>query len=145
MKKRHSLRVAVYLILKSKKGYFLQRRYNTGWMDGCFSLIAGHLEAGETIVDTVIREAYEEAGIKLCREDLVPAHTLQRRSVDYEYIDFFFVATNWENEPQITEPDKCDLVGWFPQESLPSNLVEYVAHVLEQIELGVPFSIYGWD
>ena len=42
----------------------LQLRRNTGYMDGCWACaVAGHVEVGEPVTRTVVREAAEEAGI----------------------------------------------------------------------------------
>lgn len=38
------------------------RSQNTGFMDGKYSLVAGHVHTGESVVSAVIREAEEEAG-----------------------------------------------------------------------------------
>jgi len=40
----------------------LHQRKNTGFFDGHFSLVAGHMEDGETIITAAIREAQEEIG-----------------------------------------------------------------------------------
>jgi 8-oxo-dGTP diphosphatase len=46
---RHTIIPAVYLILKNSKGQVcLTRRFNTGYMDGHYSLPAGHLDGGES-------------------------------------------------------------------------------------------------
>ena len=96
---RFTLRAAVYLILIKNGKTLLSRRSNTGWMDGKYSLIAGHLDGNETVFDTMIRESFEEAGVKVVKEDLIPVKVLHRKSNDQEYMDFFFLADKWEGEP----------------------------------------------
>lgn len=146
MNDRFTIRCAVYLILRQDGKLLLSRRANTGWMDGYYSFIAGHLEKDENIFETMIREAEEETGIVINDFDLIPVHTLHRRSEDeVEYIDFFFTANFWTGNPEIKEPDKCDILNWFSEDNLPINLLPYLHHVLYMTSLGVPFSIYGWD
>src|SRR3989344_9476080 len=107
-KKRFMLRAAVYLMPLKDNQILLSRRYKTGWMDGKYSLIAGHLDGNESVSKSMIREAYEEAGIKIDPEDLKPATVLHRYSTDQEYMDFFFIAEKWTGEPTIKESNKCD-------------------------------------
>jgi len=142
---RFTLRAAVYLILFKDGKTLLSRRYKTGWMDGKYSLIAGHLDGNETVFDTMIREAFEEAGIKVAKKDLKPIKVLHRNSGDQEYMDFFFLAEKWEGEPSIKEPDKCDDMSWFPINKLPKNTLPYIKNVIENYKDGVAFIESGWD
>ena len=38
----------------------LQRRFDTGWEDGKYTFVSGHVEKGEKICDAGSREASEE-------------------------------------------------------------------------------------
>jgi hypothetical protein len=58
---RHRSIVDVHLVLRDPDGrILLARRSATGYGDGQLHLPSGHLEAGESIVDAVVREALEE-------------------------------------------------------------------------------------
>src|SRR4051794_7791470 len=104
---RFTIRAAVYLFPRKADQILLSRRSGTGWMDGMYSLISGHLDGGESIVEAMIREAREEATIILVQDALTPATVLHRKTSELEYIDFFFWTEEWEGEPTIGEPDKC--------------------------------------
>lgn len=134
---RLKLRVAVYIILIKEDSIFLSRRFNTGWQDGNYGLPSGHLEPDETIVDALLRETKEEIGINLKKEDVSLVHTMHRKSI---YIDFYFVAKNWIDEPKNMEPNKCDDLGWFPINNLPENIVPSVKFAIENFKKGVSFS-----
>jgi 8-oxo-dGTP diphosphatase len=142
--KRFTLRSAVYLFVIKNGRVLLSRRFNTGWMDGKYSLIAGHIDGGETVYDAMTREAYEEAGLKINKHDLEPATVLHRKSTDREYIDFFFVVRKWEGRPVIGEPDKCDRLKWFSLNKLPDNLLPYIKEALDNYKNKTPFSLSGW-
>lgn len=143
---RFTLRAAVYLVLIKEGETLLARRFNTGWMDGKYSLIAGHLDGGEKISDAMIREAYEEAGIRVEKKNLRPLKVLHRfSSGDQEYIDFFYFAEKWEGEPVIKEPGKCDEMEWFPINNLPENTLPHVKDVIENYKDGVAFIESGWE
>ncbi|MFH1669466.1 MAG: NUDIX domain-containing protein [Candidatus Woesearchaeota archaeon] len=64
-KKRHQNVPASYLTLFKDDKVLLLRRFNTGYEDGNYSMVAGHVDPGETFTQCIIREAKEEAGIEL--------------------------------------------------------------------------------
>jgi 8-oxo-dGTP diphosphatase len=143
---RFTLRAAVYLILIKDGKTLLARRFNTGWMDGNYSLLAGHIDGNESVFDAIIREAFEEGGVKVLKKDLKPVKVLHRQSPDKkEYMDFFFLAESWDGEPAIKELDKCDDMSWFSLDSLPNNTLPYVKNVLENYKDGISFIESGWE
>lgn len=125
---RFTLRSAVYLFLIQEDRILLARRYNTGWQDEKYSVIAGHLDGGETVFQAMIREAQEEADLLLDPLHLKVVHVMHRIPIgnDLEYIDFFLTASKWNGVPQILEPDKCDDLRWFLLDNLPDNLIPSV-------------------
>lgn len=143
--KRFLIRSAVYLIPMKDNQILLARRFNTGWMDGMYSLISGHIDGNEPVTTAMIREAFEEARIKLTKEDLKPATVLHRKSTDQEYIDFFFVTKHWEGKITIGEPDKCDDLSWYPIDNLSENTLPYIKDVLNNYKNTVAFSESGWE
>ena len=58
---RFKLVVAVHLILIENGKILLLRRYNTGYEDGNYSLVAGHIDGNESVIQAMQREALEEA------------------------------------------------------------------------------------
>ena len=142
---RFKLYCATYLILIKENKILLLRRFNTGWEDGKYTLISGHLERGETVKQAMIREVEEETGVKINGEDLKVVHTMHRKSDDREYIDFFLTADKWNGEPKIAEPDKCDEMKWFYLNNLPQNLLPHIRKAIESFQHNISFSEVGWD
>src|SRR5919112_1062890 len=87
--------VAVHLVLQRGEEVLLLRRSNTGYEDGNYSVIAGHLDGNETATQAIVREALEEAGIVVASADLRFVHVMHRKEAAEadERIDLFFVAT----------------------------------------------------
>ncbi|MBN1265073.1 MAG: NUDIX domain-containing protein [Anaerolineales bacterium] len=140
---RHTILSAVHLFLQKEGTILFARRYNTGYEDGKFSVVAGHLDGGETVKQAMIREAREEAGITIKPEDLTVVGVMHRLSED-ERIDWFLHTTRWEGEVANLEPYKCDLLQWFPIENPPSNVIPYVRRALNNFRQNIWFDSFGF-
>ena len=125
--------VAVHLLLLLGDQVLLLRRANTGYEDGNYSVVAGHLDGNETASQAMVREAAEEAGIKVEPADLRFVHVMHRKEAAEadERIDLFFATTRWHGEPEIREPEKCSELRWVLLRELPVNVVPYVRAALE--------------
>ena len=144
-KQRHMIIPASYLIFLKDNTLLLHRRCNTGYQDGKLSLIAGHVDEGESPLDAAIREAYEEVGISIAPEDLHLAHTMYRvLSGLPDRIDFYFIVKAWKGEPRIAEEHKCSELGWFDFDHVPQDLIVCERASLEAIRQGTSFSVYHW-
>lgn len=143
MKERFKLVPTSHLILMKDGKVLLARRLNTGWMDGNYSVPAGHLDGNETFLQAMVREAKEEAGIDLDEKDLQVVHVMHRKT-DHERIDFFIQAKKWNGMPRIMEPDKCDDMSWFDLDKLPDNTIPYIRQAIEMIRNKVFYSEHGW-
>lgn len=65
MKERFKYIGSSYLILIKEGSILLLKRANTGFMDGYYSLPAGHLDGDETAREGGSREIKEEIGIDI--------------------------------------------------------------------------------
>lgn len=122
--------VAVHLFIIKENKILLSRRYNTGFQDGNYSVVAGHMERNETIKQAMIREAMEEANIILDSEKLEIIQAMHRRTETEERIDYFIFSDEWQGKLKNNEPLKCDDLRWFDLNQLPENMVEYVRYAL---------------
>jgi len=144
-KERHTLRAAVYLLLKKGNQILLLLRRNTGYKDGNYSLPSGHLEGGESAITAMIREAKEEVSVVVRKEDLEFAHVICRKSGPHEYIDLFFVAKNWQGTPENSEPEKHGEIKWVSVDNLPENMVPEIKHAIEKSQKKEMYSEFDWD
>ena len=141
---RFKLVVAVHLILVENGKILLLKRYNTGYEDGNYSVVAGHIDGKESVITSMQREAKEEAGIKIKEEDLEIVHVMHRNSEDRESIDYFLTCKKYEGNIQIMEKDKCDELKFYKLDELPENMIPYVRKGIEYYIENKQFSIYGW-
>lgn len=147
MRNRHGNVPASYLVLIKDNRVLLLERANTGYEDGNYSMIAGHVESGETFTQCIVREAREEAGIELQPQDLQVVHVMHRNSgtaENNERVDVFFTARRWGGQIINREPEKCGEMSWFPLDELPPNVIPYIRQALDSIANGVFYSEYGW-
>jgi 8-oxo-dGTP diphosphatase len=136
---------AAHLLLCAGDSLLMIRRFDTGFEDGNYSVVAGHIEAGESALEAMSREAREEAGIDLGHDDLEFVHVMHRRSGDGSVrMDLFFRCVTWSGEVANREPHKCDEMTWFDRASLPHNTVPSVSAALSSIDDGRTFSEFGW-
>lgn len=142
--RRFHLLSAVHLFLVRDGKVLLLRRFNTGYEDGNYSVVAGHLNGGEEVKAAAIREAREEVGVHIAPEDLEVVGVMHRKSDD-ERIDWFLAASRWSGDIVNAEPHKCDELSWFDLCCLPDNVIPYVRRALENYSRGVWFDSFGWE
>lgn len=135
-----SLIPASYLALRRDGEVLLELRQNTGYRDGHWAHVAGHVEPGESAIEAAVREAYEEVGVRVSAADLAPlttVHRTQRGGGPIEQrCDFFFATSRWEGEPAIREPRKCAGLRWWPLDALPDPMAPHECAVLGALAAG---------
>jgi ADP-ribose pyrophosphatase YjhB (NUDIX family) len=141
---RFRITPSIYIFFIKDGCLLLGRRCNTGWSDGCYGVPAGHLQGNERARDGACREAMEEVGLRVAREELAFACVGHRIGTD-ERIDLFFSAKNWDGEPTIREPHLCDDLKWFPVDSLPDTMIAHERSAFELYQKGIPYSEFGWE
>ena len=137
--------VAVHVFLLRDDAVLLVRRCNTGFEDGKLSVVAGHVEPGESVTQAALREASEEVGVTLSPDRLSVVGVMHRKSDD-ERVDFFlaYCLDGSDAEPENREPEKCSELTWAIVTRLPDDMIPYVRAGLENFRRGVWFHEFGW-
>jgi 8-oxo-dGTP pyrophosphatase MutT (NUDIX family) len=139
---RTLLIAAAYVVLRRDHEVLLQLRRGTGYRDGHWATLAGHVDPGESVQAAAVREAEEEAGVRIAVDDLVPLTALHRYAPGgpavEQRIDLFFTAHRWTGEPTRREPDKAESMAWFDLDALPDPVVPHERDVLEALATGRP-------
>ncbi len=136
---------SVYVILRHEGKIAFVMRQNTGFMDGFYSLPAGHVEDMETYKQAAVRETKEEAGVDIDEADLRYVHTVQRHGGDHVRIDVYFEAEKWKGEPYNAEPERHSKLEWLDAGNLPNDEIQdYQARALQNIAKGEYYSQFGW-
>ena len=94
------------------KELLLQNRVKTDWRGYCFP--GGHVEPGESIVDSVIREMREETGLTIKNPQLCG---IKQFPIDGgRYLVFFFKTDAFTGELTSSDEGKME---WIHRENLP--------------------------
>jgi len=144
-KERFKIVPASYLVLIKNNKILLLRRCNTGYEDGKYSFIAGHLDGNETFKQAMTREAEEEAGIIINPDHLEIIHVMHRKVPNEERIDMFLTIDKWQGEPKNIETNKCDDLSWFNLNNLPENIIPYIKQAINNIQNKIIYSEFGFN
>jgi len=140
---RTTFPVTVHLFFFRGSQILLIRRFNTGYADGQYSIPAGHLDGGETVIAAAAREAMEEVGVRIDPPDIEFSSVMHRLDGE-ERVDFFLKIRDWAGEPANTEPDKCDDIRWVDVNELPANTIPYIRQALRNHFQENRFDEFGW-
>lgn len=133
-----------HLILRRDDNVLFLLRKNTGYCDGFYGVVSGHVENDESAVTAMVREAKEEAGIVIEPEALRVVHMMHRRTNRYN-MDIFFECSNWEGEINNQEPHKCASLDFLSPDNLPINVLEFIKDALHSISKNEFYSEKGWN
>ncbi len=136
--------VTVYGLLRQGDTVLLQKRQNTGFGDGFYSLIGGHVDAGENVREALLREAREEIGVSILPDEARFSLFLHRKTPKGVFLNFFFEVSNWRGIPAICEPHKASDLAFFNAQNLPENTLDYIRHAIDCIQRSVREDYLGW-
>jgi 8-oxo-dGTP diphosphatase len=122
--------LASYCIIRVNDTVLVQRRFNTGYLDGHWALPSGHVDDREDALAAASRELLEETSLIVKREDWQFVCAMHRRT-DRTIIDLFFTTDKFAGTPCICEPMKCDGLAFFPMNALPQPFAGYVGAALD--------------
>ena len=113
-------RVGVGVILPRDDKVLLGKRKGSHGA-GTWSFPGGHLEPGESFEDCCRRETLEETGIKVGK--LIPVGFTNDifEEEKLHYVTLYFMSENFEGEPELMEPDKCEEWGWYALDLIPGE------------------------
>lgn len=143
--------VAVDAIIVKNGKVLLQRRANTGWNDGKYNLVGGHIENEESVQECIVRELKEELGIKVKPNSVQVCHIMQHKT-DRQTIQFYVLVDTWKGTPTI-QPElangkkiyKADTLNWFDINNLPQEIIPSARQAIKCYAAGTPFSQLGYQ
>lgn len=107
---------------------------------GNYTLVGGNVESNEFAKAALVRETFEEAGIRLREKDLQLVHVLHKRVAKNHRIILYFKAYKWSGELRAKEREKFRSAEWFALDELPSNMTQTVKQALDEYRSGHVYS-----
>lgn len=118
------------ILVKEDKVVLLLQTTKQG---GKYTLVGGRVEQYEFVREALVRECFEEIGIKLLVKHLALVHVLHKKKNGENTVTLYFKASNWSGIMQNKEPKKFEGVNWFAINNLPSNTSPTTRHVIKKI------------
>jgi 8-oxo-dGTP diphosphatase len=122
--------LASYCMIRANDTILVQRRFNTGYLDGQWALPSGHVIDGEDALTAASRELLEETSLIVKPDEWRFVCAMHRRT-DRTIVDLFFTTAKFSGTPRICEPAKCDGLAFFPMNGLPQPLAGYIGVALD--------------
>lgn len=99
---------------------------------GTWSFPGGHLEWDESVEECARREVAEETGLSNLTDFSFGPYTRDVfENGSRQYITLFAVAHSKSGEPEIMEPDRCDVWQWFAWNEMPTPLFLPIENLLK--------------
>lgn len=141
----HQIVKGAYLFLLNQNQILLSKRKNTTHFQDYYGVISGNVWKNESFEAAIIREAREETGIHLQKQNLKVVHVMHRIDKQDESMYVFFIAKKWIGEIKNKEPNRCEELIWTPIENLPQNIVPYVEDAIKYYRTTKYFSEFIWQ
>ncbi len=119
MTERVKFNASVSFLVEKDGKFLLFYRTDGYFKDGWWVLPAGHIEAGETATQTVIREAKEELDIDVDTKDVSFGHLVHNLVGENKRMDFYFKVKDFKGEIKNMEPTKCAKMEFFSKDTMP--------------------------
>jgi mutator protein MutT len=104
------------LLLKKRSGEVRNER-------GCWEIPGGAVKFGETMAQSIVREVKEEVNLNVVIVEQLMAFDHLIPDEGQHWVSTLFIVKPTQGQtPKNLEPHKCDGLGWFAIDNLPSPL-----------------------
>lgn len=118
----------------------VQERVDPHWSGICFP--GGHVEEGESFVESVKREVFEETGLEIVAPMLCGVKQWTQRNGEYRYIVFFYKTNQFKGE---IKDSKEGRVFWIDRKDLTNfTLADGFESMIEVFEREDLSENYHW-
>jgi 8-oxo-dGTP diphosphatase len=125
--------VGVGAIIVNEKGelFFARRGELAKNERGLWEFPGGSVEFGESMVDALKREMFEEYGIEITVQTLLDVVDHILPDEGQHWVSPTFICKIKKGKPVIKEPGKCSEIGWYSLKNAPTELTQITRENLE--------------
>lgn len=133
--------VGVGVMVENSMGQYLMGLRKGSHGADLWAFPGGHLEFGDTLIETAGREVLEETGLIVGPPQFVSIYEdLSYIATDGKhFVDFTFKAAYLGGTPQRLEPEKCLAWEWISPNNLPLNTYTAALAAFRAAKLGSVF------
>ncbi len=125
-------------VLVAKDGLLLLQKRTGSHGAETWSAPGGHIDYGETPVETAIRETKEETGLTIGSGRIVAITNDVFEKESKHYVTLWVLAEDIGDDAIVLKKDEASEYGWFPLDALPAPLFLPLANLLSGKSL-IPF------
>lgn len=116
--------VGVFILNKNGELLLMRRGTQARTEQGSWALPGGKVDKNETAEEAAIRETKEEVNLPIAIERELTSYDCTLENEHIRWITKIFFARIASETPTIMEPEKCDGLGWFALDNLPSPIAK---------------------
>lgn len=131
------VKVGLTVLIYNDKGQILLGKRKGSHGENEYATPGGHMEYGESIIDAIKREAFEETELQITNVWFLRVQNILEYFPKH-YVDLGFMAViqpGTNMEPKLMEPDKCEGWAWYNKNELPSPLFACVDTLVAAAEI----------
>lgn len=108
-----------FIFMQDVKQVLLIQKRRPEWQKGKFNGIGGHIEEGETPLDCIVREVFEETTLTIPRDNWVHFGTIT--NADKTQLSLFCCI--YQGKPEDAKTNTDEEVSWIDVRALPEQMM----------------------
>lgn len=129
-KEKRRPKVGLGVIVHRDRKVLVGKRKNSHGA-GNWGFPGGHIEWNETFEQCALRELEEETGIRGANPKFISATNDVMPLDDQHYITIFMLVENFDGEPELREPERCEGWRWMDWDDLPEQRFSPITRLIE--------------
>lgn len=100
---------------------------------GMWDAFGGHREEGETSAHTLVRELFEELGIRVTEAKFLHEYEDKDPTSKETYHHHLYLVTNWQGTPRIANPEHSETRWFLPAELTKVRLQPHLKKTIREV------------